>query len=37
MFAYLHVEDVPAGSELESRVKMYKKSITSHRRVSDLQ
>ena len=35
MFAYL--EDVPAGSELESRVKMYKKSITSHRRVSDLQ
>ena len=35
MFAYL--EEVPAGSDLEKRVKMYKQAITSHRRVSDLQ
>ena len=35
MFAYL--EGVPVGSDLERRVKMYKKSITSHRRVSALQ
>ena len=35
MFAYL--EEVPVGSDLENRVKMYKKSITSHKRVSDLQ
>ena len=34
MFAYL--EGVPVGSDLESCVKMYKKSIASHRRVSHI-
>ena len=34
MFAYL--EGVPVGADLERRGKMYKKSITSHRRVSAL-
>ena len=32
MFAYL--DGVLAGSELESRVKMYKQTIISHRRIS---
>ena len=35
MFAYL--EGVAVGSNLENHVKMYKKSVTSHRRVSALQ
>ena len=35
MFAYL--EGVTVGSDLESRVKMCKKSIISHKRVSALQ
>ena len=35
MFAYL--EEIPIGSDLENRVKMYKRAMTSHRRVSDLQ
>lgn len=35
MFAYL--EGIEAGSELEKTVKMYKKTIVSHRRISDVQ
>lgn len=35
MFAYL--EGLPGGSDLEKLVKQYKKSIKSHRRISELQ
>lgn len=35
MFAYL--EGLPGGSELEKLVKQYKKSVQSHRRISDKQ
>ncbi len=35
MFAYL--EGLPGGTELEKLVKQYKKSIKSHRRISEIQ
>ncbi len=35
MFAYL--EGIPGGTNLEKQVKMYKKNIKSHRRISELQ
>lgn len=36
-YMYAYLEEVPAGSELEKRVKKYKAIIKSHRRISEHQ